>query len=76
MSEKEKLFTVDPPWVEFPGSDPILGPWRQGYGEAWLLNEFLPFWRGLTPDDRVLYLEKWPAPSPEWEEYLNIHWLK
>ena len=33
---------IEPPWVLCPSEEPWWGGWRQGYGEAWLLNVWLP----------------------------------
>jgi len=62
----------DPPWVEFPGTEPIWAGWRQGDSEAWLLEIWLPYWQGLSPDDRGDYLRLNPPPGDEWRYYLEV----
>ncbi|MEM8531742.1 MAG: hypothetical protein AAGF95_12920 [Chloroflexota bacterium] len=66
---------IPPPWVAYPNQAPWSGGWRQGNGEAWLHEVWLPFWRTLGPKERHTYVEKWNAPS-EWREYLISpgHW--
>jgi hypothetical protein len=66
----------DPPWIVYPDAEPFWGGWRQGHSEAWLLGEWLPFWRGLTSDERRSFLERWPPPTKDWEVYLNDLWLR
>jgi hypothetical protein len=63
-----------PPWIAYPGNDPTWGGWRQGDSEAWLLQQFLPFWRGLNADQRGAYLERWPPPDEDWRTYLTVYW--
>jgi hypothetical protein len=75
INEKEEN-AINPPWVEFPGSDPIWGGWRQGVSEAWLLETWLPFWKSLSAEKRRHYLEEWPPPTAEWDFYLNVAWLR
>lgn len=70
--------SIEPPWVRFPGCGemgPIWGGWRQGYGEQWLHETWLPYWRSLAPEERRAYLSQNPPPSPEWIEYLEGVWL-
>jgi hypothetical protein len=74
MSEID-MSTIAPPWVEYPETDPTWGGWRQGYSEAWLVDVWLPFWRGLSAAEREQYLEKWPAPSDEWSFYVTVAWV-
>jgi hypothetical protein len=65
---------IRPPWLEYPGSEPTWSGWRQGLSEAWLLSVWLPFWRGLTDNDRSRYLQRWPPPDEAWEVTLTKHW--
>jgi hypothetical protein len=70
---------IDPPWVAYPSCGamgPIWGGWRQGYGEHWLHETWLPFWRGLASEERAAYLRLHPPPSDEWTEYLQDIWLR
>ena len=60
---------IEPPWVAYPEQEPWWGGWRQGNGEAWLREVWIPFWKTLGPKERRVYVEKWQA-SPEWREYL------
>lgn len=64
---------IEPPWVLFPSEEPWWGGWRQGYGEAWLLNVWLPFWSKLGRGEKPAYLEKWGA-SPDWRYYALDLW--
>lgn len=65
-----------PPWVVYGNVDPWWGGWRQGYGEAWLRDTWLPFWLGLTRTDREAYLKRWPPPNDDWREYMLDYWVK
>jgi len=65
----------EPPWIAFPENAPWWGGWRQGYGEVWLQNVFLPFWKRLGPGEREEYLERWPPPDEDWREYLTEIWI-
>ena len=75
MTEQEEKFQINPPWIEYPDNDPTWGGWRQGVSEAWLLEVWLPFWRGLSPEERARYLQKWPPPTDDWDFYLNVAWI-
>ena len=65
----------EPPWVFAPNTEPWSGEWKQGGGEYWLLEIWLPFWQGLSLEQREKYLEKWEPPTKDWYEYLTIHWI-
>jgi len=65
---------IPPPWIAYPGQDPWWGGWRQGESEAWLHEEWLPFWRTLDAEARDHYLNRWKPPACEWAEYLSHHW--
>ncbi len=65
----------EPPWVFAPNSEPWSGGWRQGNGEYWLHEIWLPFWQKLNKEERNMYLKKWQAPTQEWNEYLTVHWI-
>src|SRR5205823_642628 len=61
-----------PPWVWAPGSESTSsGAWRQGAGELWLDSIWLPFWQGLTVEQRVRYVERWKIPE-NWTFYPAI----
>ena len=62
-----------PPWIEYPDRPPWWGGWRQGESEHWLHNAWLPFWKALSEEGRSQYIDRW-QPSPEWKEYLLVHW--
>jgi hypothetical protein len=77
--QKRKLETgeeIEPPWVFAPNTEPWSGEWRQGSGEHWLLEIWLPFWHRLNERERENYLKKWQPPAEEWNEYLTVHWVK
>ncbi|EMN00882.1 hypothetical protein LEP1GSC021_4616 [Leptospira noguchii str. 1993005606] len=63
-------FYVQPPWIEYPESDPTWGGWRQGESENWFCNVWLPFWERLKPKERILYLKNWTPPK-DWNLYLT-----
>ncbi len=67
-------FLIRPPWHEYPGSEPSWGGWRQGTGEAWLRDVWLPFWKPLSPEGRDAYLARWPPPDDEWSYYVKFLW--
>lgn len=60
-----------PPWKAFPAMEPLeLMTANQGAQEAWLIQQWWPFWSPLSPADRVSYLHEWGA-SAEWVDELN-----
>ena len=74
MSAAGKSQGLSPPWIEYPGNDPLWGGWRQGISEAWLRDKWLPFWRSLDGSEREAYLQRWPPPDDQWLTYLTIFW--
>lgn len=76
MASEENNSNIKPPWILYPGSDPVWGGWRQGISEAWFLEKWLPFWKSLSPEDRESYLKKWPPPDDEWNIYLTVYWVR
>jgi hypothetical protein len=67
---------IDPPWEKFPETEPWWGGWRQGVSEAWLHDEWLPFWRAKTESERVAYLQAFPPPTDLWRTYLMEYWVR
>jgi hypothetical protein len=65
---------IAPPWVTFPISLAEVG-WDDLWLEEWKLEVWIPFWEQLSETERKAYLEKWPAPSKEWEENITEHWV-
>lgn len=65
---------IEPPWIQYPNTEPWWGGWRQGESEEWLLRGWLPFWRGLDEDARAEYLRQWPPPDDDWKTYLTVFW--
>jgi hypothetical protein len=65
---------IQPPWLEYPGEDPAWGGWRQGFGEAWMLNTWIPFWNQLSPEEKESYLKRYPPPDDNWRLYLTHYW--
>lgn len=63
-----------PPWVVFPNTDPTWGGWRQGPGEVWLREQWLPFWSSRNARERADYLAAHRPPSDEWRMYLEHVW--
>ena len=72
----DEKIEVQPPWVEYERSEPTWSGWRQGPSERWLLDVWLPFWKGLTPEGRRSYLRKFPPPTEDWDFYLNVAWIR
>lgn len=58
---------VFPPWLAFPEYDSFSGGWRQGDGEYWMLNVWLPYWEPLSETEKKHYLQKWKAPD-DWKQ--------
>ncbi len=58
-----------PPWIALPELSPD-DPCNQGPGEAYVVLEFLPFWRGLTAARKAAYLDRWSA-TPAWREAIT-----
>ena len=73
MSNSDSKFSVQPPWLEYPGNESFWGGWRQGGGEAWLVNTWFPFWNQLTQEEQRAYLEQYPPPDEDWLLYMNYH---
>ena len=70
--------SVQPPWLRFPEAGemgPTWGGWRQGYGEHWLHETWLPFWKAMTPSQRAAYLTANPAPTTEWLHHIEQVWI-
>ncbi len=75
LREKEgALSSTCPPWIEFPGNDPLWGGWRQGRSETWFLETWLPFWHKLDTQDRHQFLKRWPPPDDQWRHYVTEVW--
>jgi hypothetical protein len=75
MINQENEYKVNPPWIEYPNSEPIWSGWRQGTSENWLHENWLPFWRALSEEERRSYLQKFPPPTDDWAFYLNVAWV-
>ncbi|MDI7158358.1 hypothetical protein QMM53_17810 [Leptospira santarosai] len=74
MNDEQPSFQIRPPWIVYPENDPVWGGWRQGESEQWFRDIWLPFWQGLGPDERRLYLERFPSPDEDWNLYLTQYW--
>lgn len=57
-----------PPWIVFPDLHPN-APATQGFEEAYIDLEWLPFWRSLDDRQREDYLRRWTA-TVEWREVI------
>jgi hypothetical protein len=66
---------IQPPWVQFPDTEPWWGGWRQGNSEAWFHEIWSPFWHRLSAEERLAYVDKWQPPE-DWREYLLVIWAK
>ena len=56
-----------PPWVAFPRSRPF-GGFNEGTNETWMHRCWVPFWSGLSLDERNAFLARHGAPS-SWREW-------
>jgi len=74
MSDSDSRFPVKPPWIQYPGNPPYWGGWRQGISEDWLHDIWFPFWDKLTPEEQKEYLEEYPPPDEDWQEYMTGWW--
>lgn len=63
-----------PPWLEYPGSEPTWGGWRQGYSQTWFEERWLPFWLALVEQVRAAYLADFPPPDEDWAWYAHEVW--
>jgi len=59
---------LPPPWIALPDLDPQ-EPATHGLAEAYVAMNWLPFWQGLSAQDRAAYLDRWNA-SPEWRQVI------
>lgn len=76
MNDQHLAYPIPPPWIAYPDSEPTWGGWRQGTGQAWLGEHWLPFWNELSLEDRKAYLEQWPPPNEEWRRYVTQVWRR
>ena len=65
---------IDPPWLVYPKSDPVVlwVSWR--YGNFWLDEIWKPFWNKLSVFEKKAYLERWQPLSEEWYENVTVYW--
>jgi hypothetical protein len=73
MSDSSKDI-IKPPWIEYPGTEPWWGGWRQGYSEAWFHDIWIPFWDQMTSKEKKEYLKKYPPPDEDWYLCLTEYW--
>lgn len=64
----------EPPWIKVPDVDASWAGWRQGAGEDWLCEVWLPFWHSLDDKGRRDYLERYPVPNDDWQLQLDYFW--
>ena len=55
-----------PPWVALHDLTPDDAA-NQGVAEAYIVLNWYPFWRSLTPSQKASYLDRWHA-SPDWRD--------
>ncbi len=60
---------IDPPWVKY---DSTTSPWELRH-DYWLLEIWLPFWRGMDDATRQTYRTKWNMPN-DWYEVVTMFW--
>lgn len=61
---------VRPPWVEYPGIEPLwLRAQLSGCHYTGLLRSL--FWDRLTPEERADWLQEWPPPGEDWPFFLE-----
>lgn len=58
-----------PPWIMFDTKEPYWSGWRQGGSELWFREDWLPFWKSLSAEQRKLYLIAHPIPDENQEEW-------
>ena len=65
-----------PPWVFNQHGFYSGSGWSQGIGESWLDTTWRPFWRSLSEEERVEYLDRWEADEFAREAFLGEegHW--
>ena len=71
MEKEKEQKVVNPPWVEFSNIEPESSFWRQGTGEAWICDVWLPYWYQLTSLERREYLEKFPPSTESWSMFIE-----
>jgi hypothetical protein len=59
---------VAPPWIALPDLDPH-EPATQGMPEAYIMLNWLPYWRTLSGPEKAAYLDRWTA-SAEWRRVI------
>lgn len=62
-----------PPWTAFPNM--IAGRGNQGYVEHYYWSYWVPYWRGMSEEERNTYCTRHSAPE-EWVYYLNTYGKK
>lgn len=64
---------IAPPWICWPERQPW--EFNQSYPEWWMLCIYLPFWKRMSKEERIAYVEKWNAPQFWRETMLGPNWL-
>jgi len=59
---------IRPPWVVFPGSLPNHA--NQGNQQAWAEVVWKPYWKRLTREQRLSYVERWNPQEDLWRGLL------
>ncbi|HDR9203859.1 TPA: hypothetical protein QDB48_005242 [Burkholderia vietnamiensis] len=71
----EHQFSPTPPWIAYPELGPSIA-YNQGEQEYWLLTVWLPFWNGMSPEGRDLYIENRSSEAlsymskQEWDDWV------
>jgi ribA/ribD-fused uncharacterized protein len=61
-----------PPWLKYPNISTVSIFWREGMGEYYQLK-FIYWYQGLSPSSKLIYEEKYPAPSKYEESWYYIY---
>lgn len=70
--EKCKLETgreIEPPWIILKSD---LSPWYFRH-DSWLTDIWLPFWNGMSEDEKLDYKKRWNMPT-DWDEIVTTFW--
>lgn len=61
-----------PPWIVFPGMEPVDLRATQGVEEVWVTEKWWPFWMALSEIDKKSYLQSWQC-TDEWRDWIEFY---